>query len=84
LDALVNAAGVWREGPVENFTEEDFDLVLGVNLKASFYMCQAAIPYLKENQGSIVNISSDSGRQAYRGSAAYCASKAALTMLSKT
>ncbi|HCF9555674.1 TPA: SDR family oxidoreductase, partial [Pseudomonas aeruginosa] len=83
LDALVNAAGVWREGPVENFTEEDFDLVLGVNLKASFYMCQAAIPYLKENQGSIVNISSDSGRQAYRGSAAYCASKAALTMLSK-
>ena len=47
-------------------------------------MCQAAIPYLKENQGSIVNISSDSGRQAYRGSAAYCASKAALTMLSKT
>ena len=71
-------------GPVENFTEEDFDLVLGVNLKASFYMCQAAIPYLKENQGSIVNISSDSGRQAYRGSAAYCASKAALTMLSKT
>ena len=84
LDALVNAAGVWREGPVENFTEEDFDLVLGVNLKASFDMCQAAIPYLKENQGSIVNISSDSGRQAYRGSAAYCASKAALTMLSKT
>nr|WP_238569160.1 SDR family oxidoreductase [Pseudomonas aeruginosa] len=83
-DTLVNAAGVWREGPVENFTEEDFDLVLGVNLKASFYMCQAAIPYLKENQGSIVNISSDSGRQAYRGSAAYCASKAALTMLSKT
>lgn len=76
--------GRLARGPVENFTEEDFDLVLGVNLKASFYMCQAAIPYLKENQGSIVNISSDSGRQAYRGSAAYCASKAALTMLSKT
>lgn len=52
LDALVNAAGVWREGPVENFTEEDFDLVLGVNLKASFYMCQAAIPYLKETRAA--------------------------------
>ncbi|AGI26839.1 SDR family NAD(P)-dependent oxidoreductase [Pseudomonas sp. MT3] len=84
LDALVNAAGVWREGPVEDFNEDDFDLVMGVNLKAAFYMCQAATPYLKENHGCIVNISSDSGRQAYRGSAAYCASKAALTMLTRT
>ncbi|MDF3933438.1 SDR family NAD(P)-dependent oxidoreductase [Pseudomonas citronellolis] len=84
LDALINAAGVWREGPVESFNEDDFDLVLGVNLKAAFYMCQAATPYLKDNRGCIVNISSDSGRQAYRGSAAYCASKAALTMLTRT
>ncbi|KAF1070253.1 MAG: 4-formylbenzenesulfonate dehydrogenase TsaC1/TsaC2 [Pseudomonas citronellolis] len=84
LDAMVNAAGVWREGPVERFNEDDFDLVLGVNLKAAFYLCQAAIPHLKESRGSIVNISSDSGRQAYRGSAAYCASKAALTMLTRT
>lgn len=84
LDAVVNAAGVWREGPVESFAEEDFDLVMGVNLKAAFYISQAAIPHLKESRGSIVNIASDAGRQAYRGSAAYCASKAALVMLSKT
>ncbi len=84
LDALVNAAGVWREGPVERFEEEDFDQVLGVNLKAAFYLSQAAIPHLKEFRGSIINIGSDAGRQAYRGSAAYCASKAALVMLSKT
>lgn len=84
LDALVNAAGVWREGPVENFEEDEFDLVMGVNLKAAFYMSQAAIPHLKGNRGGIVNIASDAGRQAYRGSAAYCASKAALVMLSKT
>jgi NAD(P)-dependent dehydrogenase (short-subunit alcohol dehydrogenase family) len=84
LDALVNAAGVWREGSVEHFSEEDFDLVMGVNLKAAFYLSQAAIPHLKENRGCIVNIASDAGRQAYRGSAAYCASKAALVMLSKT
>lgn len=84
LDAVINAAGVWREGPVERFGEEDFDLVMGVNLKAAFYISQAAIPHLKENRGCIVNIASDAGRRAYRGSAAYCASKAALVMLSKT
>ena len=83
LDALVNAAGVWREGPVENFTEEDFDLVLGVNLKASFYMCQAAIPYLKENQGSIVNISSNSAFSGHYDPA-YTASKWGLRGLTRT
>jgi NAD(P)-dependent dehydrogenase (short-subunit alcohol dehydrogenase family) len=84
LDAVINAAGVWREGAVAHFSEEDFDQVMGVNLKAAFYLSQAAIPHLKEFRGCIVNISSDAGRQAYRGSAAYCASKAALNMLSKT
>jgi NAD(P)-dependent dehydrogenase (short-subunit alcohol dehydrogenase family) len=84
LDAVINAAGVWREGPVSEFGEEDFDRVMGVNLKAAFYMSQAAIPHLKDSRGCIVNIASDAGRQAYRGSAAYCASKAALVMLSKT
>jgi NAD(P)-dependent dehydrogenase (short-subunit alcohol dehydrogenase family) len=84
LDAVINAAGVWREGPVAEFGEEDFDRVMGVNLKAAFYISQAAIPHLKDSRGCIVNIASDAGRQAYRGSAAYCASKAALVMLSKT
>lgn len=84
LDALVNAAGVWREGPVESFSEEDFDLVLDVNLKATFFMCSAAIPPLKETAGAIVNISSDAGRQGNRNAAAYCASKGGVTLLTKT
>ena len=79
LDALVNAAGVWREGPVERFTEEDFDLLIDVNLKATFFMCSAAIPALRASQGAIVNISSDAGRQGNAGAAAYCASKGAVT-----
>lgn len=84
LDALVNAAGVWREGPVEDFSEADFDLVLDVNLKATFFMCSAAIPALKASEGAIVNISSDAGRQGNRNAAAYCASKGGVTLLSKT
>ncbi len=84
LDALVNAAGVWREGPVECFTEEDFDLLLNVNLKAAFFTCAAAIPHLRESRGAIINIASDAGHQGNRNAAAYCASKGALTLLSKT
>lgn len=84
LDALVNAAGVWREGPVEAFSEADFDLVLDVNLKATFFMCSAAIPALKASEGAIVNLSSDAGRQGNRNAAAYCASKGGVTLLSKT
>lgn len=83
LDAVINAAGVWREGPVESFSEEDFDLVLDVNLKASFFICAAAIPHLRETRGAIVNISSDAGRQGNPNAAAYCASKGGLTLLTK-
>lgn len=84
LDALVNAAGVWREGPVEDFSEDDFDLLMAVNLKAPFFLCAAAIPHLKDSRGAIVNISSDAGRQGNQNAAAYCASKGGLTLLGKT
>ena len=84
LDALVNAAGIWREGPVDEFSEEDYDLLMAVNLKAPFFMCSAAIPHLKESRGCIVNISSDAGHQGNRNAAAYCASKGGLTLLGKT
>ncbi|WP_044874716.1 SDR family oxidoreductase [Pseudomonas sp. LFM046] len=83
LDALVNAAGVWREGPVETFSEADFDIVMEVNLKAAFFMCAAAIPHLKLSEGAIVNISSDAGRQGNRNAAAYCASKGGVSLLTK-
>ncbi|MCU0976660.1 MAG: SDR family oxidoreductase [Steroidobacteraceae bacterium] len=83
LDALVNAAGVWREGPVESFTEADFDLLIAVNLKSAFFMCAAAIPALRATRGAIVNISSDAGRHGNVGAAAYCASKGGLTNFTK-
>lgn len=83
LDAVINAAGVWREGPVESFSEEDFDLVLDVNLKASFFICAAAIPHLRKTRGAIVNISSDAGRQGNPNAAAYCASKGGLSLFTK-
>lgn len=83
LDALINCAGVWREGPAESFSEEDFDLVLDVNLKATFFLCAAAIPALRATRGAIVNISSDAGRQGNRNAVVYCASKGAVTLMTK-
>lgn len=84
LDALINSAGVWREGPIDEFSEEDFDLVMAVNLKAAFFMCSASVPHLKNSRGAIINISSDAGHQGNQNATAYCASKGALTLLSKT
>lgn len=83
LDAVVNAAGVWREGPVEDCSEEDFDAVIDVNLKGTFFLCAAAIPHLKATQGAIVNLSSDAGHQGNLGAAAYCASKGGVTIFTK-
>jgi NAD(P)-dependent dehydrogenase (short-subunit alcohol dehydrogenase family) len=83
LDALVNAAGVWREGPVESFSEADFDVVMDVNLKGTFFLCAAAIPSLRESGGCIVNLSSDAGRQGNTGAAAYCASKGGVTLFTR-
>jgi NAD(P)-dependent dehydrogenase (short-subunit alcohol dehydrogenase family) len=83
IDALVNTAGVWREGPTENCSEADYDVVVDVNLKGTFFLCAAAIAHLKRTQGGIVNISSDAGRQGNTGAAAYCASKGGVTIFTK-
>lgn len=83
LDCVVNAAGLWTEGPAEDTREEDFDRVLGVNLKGLFFVSAAAIPHLEHSGGSIVNLSSDAGIQGNTGAAVYCASKGAVSNLTR-
>jgi NAD(P)-dependent dehydrogenase (short-subunit alcohol dehydrogenase family) len=83
IDVLVNAAGVWHEGDTASTTEADFDRVVDVNLKGTFFMCVAAIPHLRATKGSIINISSDAGLQGNSGAAAYCASKGGVSILTK-
>jgi NAD(P)-dependent dehydrogenase (short-subunit alcohol dehydrogenase family) len=82
LDVLVNAAGVWREGEAVTMTEDDWDIVLDVNLKGAFFLIQAAIPHLGAG-ASIVNIASDAGLVGNNGAAIYCASKGGLVLLTK-
>ncbi len=83
LDALINVAGVWREGPTCETRETDFDLVFDVNVKALYFMSSAAIPHLAVNGGLIVNLSSDAGLQGNTGAALYCASKGAVSLFTK-
>jgi NAD(P)-dependent dehydrogenase (short-subunit alcohol dehydrogenase family) len=83
LDAVVNAAGVWTEGPAELTAESEFDRVLGVNLKGLYFLTSAAIPHLEATRGCVVNLSSDAGIQGNAGAAVYCASKGAVSILTK-
>ncbi|TIO17201.1 MAG: SDR family oxidoreductase, partial [Mesorhizobium sp.] len=69
LDILVNAAGVWLEGAASEVREEQWDLVLDVNLKGAFFLISAAIPHLSAVQGVIINIASDAGIVGNNGAA---------------
>ncbi len=83
IDILVNAAGVWLEGPSASVSEEEWDRVLDVNLKGAFFAISAAIPYLTAARGVVVNIASDAGLVGNNGAAVYCASKGGLVLLTK-
>lgn len=83
IDVLVNAAGVWLEGPSAEVAEEDWDRVLDVNLKGAFFLIAAATPHLVAARGAIVNIASDAGLVGNNGAAVYCASKGGLVLLTK-
>ena len=85
IDVLVNNAGVLEEGlkPIECFTEEDLEKVLGVNTKGCLYCTRAVVKeMMKNNSGSIINLDSVAGHFG-TGGAAYVTSKAAVIGLTK-
>lgn len=84
LDILVNNAGVFKQYMVHETPIDEWDHMLGVNLRGTFLCCRAAIPYLRESDsGKIINLSSVSGLQGSNNSAAYCASKGGITNLTR-
>jgi 3-oxoacyl-[acyl-carrier protein] reductase len=85
LDVLVNNAGITRDGLIMRMKDEDWDLVLAINLKGAFLCTRAASrPMLKQRSGRIVNIASVVGLMGNPGQANYAASKAGLIGLTKT
>lgn len=83
LDALCNVAGVLYFNHSADMPQADWDKTIAVNLSAPFFLSQAAIPHLLENNGAIVNVSSSASFIGEAYAAAYCASKAGLTNMTK-
>jgi len=87
LDHLVNNAGIVGDAPLLEVTPETFDKVFAVNVKAALNVSQAFVKGIMNNKaegGTIVNVSSLGDRIAFWGAPCYGASKAALTMLTKS
>jgi 3-oxoacyl-[acyl-carrier protein] reductase len=87
LDVLVNNAGTTRfidHANLEAVTDEDWDQILGVNLKGTFHCCRAAWPALRERGGSVVNVTSVAGLGGQGSSIPYAASKAAINTMTKS
>jgi len=85
IDALVNAAGMTDRGSIWDTTEERFDDMFDINVKAPFFLMQDALHLMKKSKtkGSIVNILSMSGHGGQDFITAYCGSKGALAVLTR-
>ncbi len=85
VDILVNNAGITRDGLLLRMKEEDWNLVLQVNLNGTFHCTKAVLqPMTKQRYGRIVNIASIVGAMGNAGQANYAASKAAVIGFTKT
>ncbi|WP_206459819.1 3-oxoacyl-[acyl-carrier-protein] reductase [Anaerovorax sp. IOR16] len=85
IDILVNNAGITKDGLIFSMKEQDFDKVIDTNLKGAFHMIKHFCgPFMKQRQGTIINISSVSGLMGNPGQANYSAAKAGLIGLTKT
>jgi NAD(P)-dependent dehydrogenase (short-subunit alcohol dehydrogenase family) len=85
LDILVNnAGGGVAERPVEDYLEVDYDLVVDLNVKSTFFLTQYAGKHmLARGSGAVVNMGSQAGSIALPGEAVYCLSKAAVSHMTK-
>ena len=84
LDILVNNAGRFASSPLESISVAEWDAMFAANTRGPFLMSQAAFPHLKAARGRIIHIGSLGGMAPWATHGHYCASKAALHMLSKT
>ncbi|MDM8545090.1 pteridine reductase [Candidatus Venteria ishoeyi] len=84
LDALINNASSFYPTPVAKATEADWDDLLGSNLKAPFFLAQAAAPHLAKQQGCIINMVDIHGKQPLKKHPIYSIAKAGLIMMTRS
>jgi len=84
VDILVNSAGVIARGPVEDFTEDQWDYIININLKGLFFCCQlVGQEMIKRKKGKIINISSNVSEVIQPGRVVYAVSKAGVSHLTR-
>ena len=84
LDVLANVAGIVRFAHSAEMPEDQWNLVMAVNVSGPFFMSQAALPHLEATGGNIVNVASNAGQMGQAYTTAYVASKHALIGMSKS
>jgi pteridine reductase len=84
LDVLINNASSFYPTPVGQATEENWQDLMGTNLKAPFFLSQAAAPYLKKRNGCIVNMADIHAQRPMKNHAIYNIAKAGNVMMTKT
>ena len=85
LDILINNAGMALSCPLESTTTQQFDQIMALNVRAPYFLCQAALaPLRQSDHATIINIASVVGHKGYPLQSAYAASKHALIGLTKS
>jgi 3-oxoacyl-[acyl-carrier protein] reductase len=85
IDVLVNNAGITRDGLMMRMTEQQWDMVININLKSAFNFIHALTPvFMKQKSGNIINMSSVVGLSGNAGQTNYSASKAGMIGLAKS
>ncbi|MDN6196045.1 MAG: SDR family oxidoreductase [Atopostipes suicloacalis] len=83
IDILINNAHASRMASIENTTQEDIDFSFNTGFYPTFYLMQAALPYLKESKGKIINFASGAGIEGHANQGPYAAAKEAIRGISR-
>lgn len=83
LDVLVNNAHASKQMTLEDATQADLDLSFGTGFYPTFYLMKAALPYLKETKGNIINFASGAGLEGHATQGVYAAAKEAIRGISR-
>lgn len=85
IDILINTAGINRRKLIDDVTQDDFDTIVSVNMRAIYFISQAVHPFMKANGGgTIINMSSLSARYSFNTISVYAATKAAVSSITRS
>ncbi len=83
LDAVINNASAFYPQPIQDVTLKDWDILMGSNLKAPFFLVQQALPFLTERQGCVINIIDIHAERGLAGYPVYSMAKAGLAAMTR-